>query len=79
MSLLELLLYGLKKDLTVKARVLCNCFLVVSVFFVLYTVFIYLNNIGSPIDARIDMISLVAVTLFAVLSGIISFITVKEV
>lgn len=80
MSLLELLLYGFKKDLTVKARVLCNCFLVVSALFVLYAVFIYLDNIGSPVDARtMNIISWVTFALFSISSGIILLAIVKEV
>lgn len=80
MSLIELLLCGFRKNLSDKERVGYNIFLIISIFFVVAGVCIYMNNIGTPIEGKgMYIISAILFILFAISSGIISFKMVQEV
>lgn len=80
MSLIELLLCGFRKNLSDKERGRYNIFLIISALFVMAGVYIYLDNIGTPIEEkRMYIISAILFILFAISSGIISFKMVQEV
>lgn len=78
MSLLDLLLYGLKKEK--KDSLFYKMFILLSIIFVFLGVFVYFQNIASPIDEnKMKLLSGILFVLYGVGSGIISFKMVQEV
>ncbi|MGN9126523.1 hypothetical protein ACTM97_08980 [Oliverpabstia intestinalis] len=80
MSLLDLLLHGIKKDFYDKKRTPCIIFLILSMLIVICGVWIFLDNIVNPINStKMTVISIISFLFFMISSGIISFVIVKEV
>lgn len=79
-SLLELLLYGFSEGLSNVQKSKSKKFVVAFILLIVVGIYIYHDNIASPINATtMFVVSLVFFILFAISSRIVSFKLVKEV
>lgn len=79
MSLLDLLLFGMKKTDSQKDEYHYKVFALLATVLSAVGVWIYIDNIGNPISEYTMLaISIIAFILFAISSGIVSFKIVKE-
>lgn len=80
MSLLNLLLYGFRDNVSETAKFWYKIFVGIAVIVGALGVYIYLNNISTPVDpAKMKVISWSLFALFAISSGIVSFKIAREV
>lgn len=79
MSLLDLLLYEMKKMKSKKIKFGSKIFILLSILFAFMGIYIYISNIENPIDKVLMCgFSCGAFVLFCVISGIITF-KIREV
>lgn len=79
MSLLDLLLFGMRKTKTKKQEFIYKIIAVIATVLAAIGIYIYIDNIGNPISKyTMVAISVTAFVLFAVSSGIVSFKIMKE-
>ena len=79
MSLLDLLLYEIKKMKSKKSKFGSKIFILLSILFAFMGIWIYISNIENPIDKVLMFVfSCVTFVLFCVISGIITF-KIREV
>lgn len=79
MSLLELLLNGIREKISERRKLFYRLFSLFAVIISAIGVYIYIDNIGNPINySLMCVISWTAFILFALTSGIISFEILKR-
>lgn len=79
MSLLDLLLYGIKEMKSEKCQFGTRIFIALSIIFVIVGIYIYISNIEHSINATLMCgLSWVAFAFFCATSGIITFKILKE-